>query len=144
MTLRELLEKLPDSEAHGDMLVSISFLTCDSRSVLPGTLFFALRGAQTDGHSYIEQAFAAGAAAVVLAQVDRRLIAGVLLGVEHERAHAARDDAALLEHAQRAGVRARAVVAGFASADVARSMFASSVSGLSSKRSKAASSSSAS
>jgi len=66
MTLRELLEKLPDSEAHGDTAVTISALTCDSRAVLPGTLFFALRGAQADGHRYIGQAAAAGAAAVVL------------------------------------------------------------------------------
>lgn len=66
MTLRELLEKLPDSEIHGDTNASVSSLTCDSRAVLPGALFFALRGAQTDGHRYIEQAVAAGAAAIIL------------------------------------------------------------------------------
>ena len=33
MTLRELLEKLPDSEIHGDPSVCISSLTCDSRAV---------------------------------------------------------------------------------------------------------------
>lgn len=66
MTLCELLEKLPDPETHGDTTVTISSLTCDSRAVMPGTLFFALRGVQADGHSYIEKAVAAGAAAVVL------------------------------------------------------------------------------
>lgn len=66
MTLRELLEKVPDSEAHGDMAVNIGALTCDSRAVSPGTLFFALHGTQVDGHSYIGRAVAAGAAAVVL------------------------------------------------------------------------------
>lgn len=69
MTLRELLEKLPDSEAHGDTAVQISSLTCDSRAVVPGSLFFALRGAQTDGHRYLGQAVAAGAAAVILEDV---------------------------------------------------------------------------
>ncbi len=66
MTLRELLENQSVSEVHGNAAVPISSLTCDSRAVLPGTLFFALRGAQTDGHRYIEQAVAAGAAAGVL------------------------------------------------------------------------------
>ncbi len=66
MTLRKLLEKLSDSETHGDTSVSISSLTCDSRAVQPGALFFALRGVQADGHRYIEKAVAAGAAAVIL------------------------------------------------------------------------------
>jgi UDP-N-acetylmuramoyl-L-alanyl-D-glutamate--2,6-diaminopimelate ligase len=66
MTLCELLEKLPDAQTHGDSSVSITGLTCDSRAVRPGALFFALRGVKTDGHRYIEQAVAAGAAAIVL------------------------------------------------------------------------------
>ncbi|HIJ82227.1 MAG TPA: UDP-N-acetylmuramoyl-L-alanyl-D-glutamate--2,6-diaminopimelate ligase [Desulfuromonadales bacterium] len=66
MTLHELLKKLPDSEIHGDSSVSITGLTCDSRAVQPGALFFALRGTQADGHRYISQAVAAGAAAVIL------------------------------------------------------------------------------
>jgi UDP-N-acetylmuramoyl-L-alanyl-D-glutamate--2,6-diaminopimelate ligase len=66
MTLRELLEKLPETEIHGDTSVCINSLTCDSHAVLPGALFFALRGVQADGHQYIGKAVAAGAAAVVL------------------------------------------------------------------------------
>ena len=66
MKLRELLEKLSDKETHGDMEVPICALTCDSRLVQPDTLFFALRGSQTNGHDYIDRAVAAGAAAVVL------------------------------------------------------------------------------
>ena len=66
MTLGELLEKVPEYQIHGDSSVSITGLTCDSRAVQSGALFFALRGVQTDGHRYIEKAVAAGAAAVVL------------------------------------------------------------------------------
>jgi len=43
----------------------ITFLTCDSRQVKPGTLFFALRGATVDGHRFIPAAIEAGAAAIV-------------------------------------------------------------------------------
>lgn len=66
MTLRELIENLPGAEIHGETNFSVKALTCDSRTLLPGGLFFALRGAQADGHLYIGKAAAAGAAAVIL------------------------------------------------------------------------------
>ena len=66
MTLNDLLEKIVATEIHGDGSVEITSLTCDSRAVSPGTLFFALRGSKVDGHRFIAQAVAAGAAAVVL------------------------------------------------------------------------------
>lgn len=44
----------------------IEFLTCDSRQVKSGTLFFALKGATVDGHRFIQAAIDAGAVAVVL------------------------------------------------------------------------------
>lgn len=37
----------------------------DSREIGPGDLFFAMRGAETDGHRFLDQAFAAGAAGAV-------------------------------------------------------------------------------
>jgi UDP-N-acetylmuramoyl-tripeptide--D-alanyl-D-alanine ligase len=40
-------------------------VTIDSRSVQPGQLFVAIRGERHDGHDYIEQAVAAGAAGVL-------------------------------------------------------------------------------
>jgi len=38
----------------------------DSREVQPGGLFFALRGAETDGHRFIADAVAKGAAGIVV------------------------------------------------------------------------------
>ena len=35
----------------------------DSREVLPGDLFIALKGAESDGHRFVEAAFGRGAAA---------------------------------------------------------------------------------
>lgn len=46
--------------------ISVSGITIDSRTVKEGDCFVALKGAQTDGANYIEQAIAAGAAAVLL------------------------------------------------------------------------------
>jgi UDP-N-acetylmuramoyl-tripeptide--D-alanyl-D-alanine ligase len=46
----------------------VSGVEIDSRDVLPGDLFFALKGESTDGHRFLEGAFAKGAAAAV---VDR-------------------------------------------------------------------------
>lgn len=66
MHLTQLLHGISLLTNHGDLDCEISSLTCDSRQVGPGTLFFALRGSKTDGHRYIPQAVAAGAAAVVL------------------------------------------------------------------------------
>lgn len=66
MKLGELLEKLGGFDIHGDASVSITSLTCDSRKVQPGSLFFALRGTSFDGHQFIESALAAGAAAVAV------------------------------------------------------------------------------
>jgi UDP-N-acetylmuramoyl-L-alanyl-D-glutamate--2,6-diaminopimelate ligase len=51
------------SPRHGDP--RITGITMDSRSVQPGDLFVAVRGAQFDGHCFVDAAVAAGAAAVV-------------------------------------------------------------------------------
>jgi len=65
-SLSDLLEALPErtllSSADG---VAITDLTCDSRLVGAGTLFVAVPGTQVDGHKFIPQAVAQGAAAVV-------------------------------------------------------------------------------
>ncbi|MCZ7682013.1 MAG: UDP-N-acetylmuramoyl-tripeptide--D-alanyl-D-alanine ligase [Sandaracinaceae bacterium] len=53
-------------------------VTTDSRSVEPGNVFVALRGAAHDGHAYVPQAIASGAHAVV---VERALDAPDGVGV---------------------------------------------------------------
>ncbi|HEX6348076.1 MAG TPA: Mur ligase family protein, partial [Candidatus Dormibacteraeota bacterium] len=51
----------------------VSSFHTDSRQVVPGGLFFALKGAETDGHRFLADAVSRGAAAVV---VDRDVEAG--------------------------------------------------------------------
>jgi len=70
MRLEQLLHEIPLQASHGDLDVTVSALTCDSRQVTSGTLFFALHGSKIDGHRFISQAVAAGAAAVVLEDVS--------------------------------------------------------------------------
>lgn len=51
---------------HGDAATGVQSVTHDSRAVGAGSLFVAVPGFRSDGHSFIAQAVAAGAAAVVV------------------------------------------------------------------------------
>lgn len=65
MSLHGLLEGIETLETFGDLQVEIGGLCYDSRQVTRGSLFFALPGAQTDGHEYIAEALERGAGGVV-------------------------------------------------------------------------------
>ena len=65
MRLATLLAALPSYELHGDPEVEISQIVPDSRQVGPGALFVAVPGLHHDGHRYIPDAIARGAAAIV-------------------------------------------------------------------------------
>jgi UDP-N-acetylmuramyl pentapeptide synthase len=73
---RELLEAVEVLSTGGDPNVAITGITYDSRQVQPGFLFVAIKGFKSDGHDYIQESLALGAAAVV---VERRV--GFLPGV---------------------------------------------------------------
>src|SRR5258708_16548152 len=70
LTLLELLEATGGGEIGGTQ-VGNTFDTyhTDSREVVQGGVFFALRGGKTDGHRFIADALGRGAAALV---VERR------------------------------------------------------------------------
>ncbi|MEO8886847.1 MAG: UDP-N-acetylmuramoyl-L-alanyl-D-glutamate--2,6-diaminopimelate ligase [Mucilaginibacter sp.] len=63
--LSDILQGLPFTELQGSADVTISTVVFDSRKVVPGCLFVAVRGTVVDGHDYIEQAVKNGAAAVI-------------------------------------------------------------------------------
>lgn len=54
------------SPAAGDAGVVISSIEYNSAGVVPGSLFVAIEGTQSDGHSYVRDAVARGASAVVV------------------------------------------------------------------------------
>ena len=69
-SLKELLVGLGDVRVVGDENAEVSSLAYDSRQVSSGTAFVAVRGAERDGHEFIEQAVQRGASVVVADNED--------------------------------------------------------------------------
>ena len=66
-SFQSLLQGLTVLSRSGDWTTKITGLVTDSRRVLPGSLFFALPGLRVDGHDYLNDVIARGAAAVISA-----------------------------------------------------------------------------
>lgn len=59
--------------------VAVSDVHLDSRHVVPGSLYTAIKGSQADGHAFIEQAVASGAVAVAVEDSPRIDVPHLLL-----------------------------------------------------------------
>ncbi|MHB8145788.1 MAG: UDP-N-acetylmuramoyl-L-alanyl-D-glutamate--2,6-diaminopimelate ligase [Vulcanimicrobiaceae bacterium] len=65
--IADLLPRLPASTlVVGDRQRAVTSLVVDSRRVVIGALFVALRGEHVDGHAFVEQALARGAASILV------------------------------------------------------------------------------
>lgn len=64
-TLGVLCDGLTVDSFVGDRQQSITCIVTDSRRVVPGALFFAIRGLRTDGNEYIDEAIDRGAVGII-------------------------------------------------------------------------------
>lgn len=64
-TIQQLIQEIPNAEVIGNAGITVLHLTYDSRMVGEGSLFFAVKGTQVDGHKYINDVIEKGAAAIV-------------------------------------------------------------------------------
>ena len=64
-TFEALLQGLPILDRTGDWHARISCIVTDSRRIIPGALFFALPGQRANGHAFLDDAIARGAAAII-------------------------------------------------------------------------------
>jgi UDP-N-acetylmuramoyl-L-alanyl-D-glutamate--2,6-diaminopimelate ligase len=64
MQVRELLKGVDIVGTKGNLDVEVSNLIYDSRKVVPGVAFVALKGARSDGHQYINEVIEKGAVVV--------------------------------------------------------------------------------
>ena len=97
MTFQEILEGAEVLSQTGE--AAVSGLEYDSRRVKKGDVFLAMRGETSDGNKFIDQAIAAGAAAVVTdseAEIPREGVAWAV--VPHGRRALARLSANLYKH----------------------------------------------
>jgi len=62
-----------DYLSYGDLPLRINKISNNSRTVIPGDLFFAIRGIQADGHSFIPMAVENGAAAIVVEKYQKNI-----------------------------------------------------------------------
>jgi UDP-N-acetylmuramoyl-L-alanyl-D-glutamate--2,6-diaminopimelate ligase len=69
MRLSKLLQSIESETIYGSGDPEITGIHYDSRTVKPGGLFFALKGASVDGHAFIPAAVDNGAAAVIAEHV---------------------------------------------------------------------------
>lgn len=77
MKLEKIIKGITVNEIIGDASQEISGINMDSRLIEPGHIFVAVKGTQTDGHTYIQKAIEKGARTVVCENLPETLIENV-------------------------------------------------------------------
>lgn len=66
MQLAQLINELGSTDVQGTTLVDITHISHDSKQIGQNGLFVALKGAQSDGHSFVAEAVSSGARALIV------------------------------------------------------------------------------
>lgn len=77
VVLQDILYRVSIRSVVGSTALEITSLQIDSRLVVPGTCFIALRGSLQDGHAHIDDAIRRGAVAVVCEQLPLSVVEGI-------------------------------------------------------------------
>lgn len=77
MKLKEILYKVAIEAVHGSTEVEVETILMDSRKVVPNSLFVAIKGTLSDGHSFIDKAIALGASVIVCENIPENIVASV-------------------------------------------------------------------
>ncbi|HTO16153.1 MAG TPA: UDP-N-acetylmuramoyl-L-alanyl-D-glutamate--2,6-diaminopimelate ligase [Edaphocola sp.] len=73
MNLKVLIQSIETVTITGNTSVEVNDLILDSREVLTGNLFFAVKGTVVDGHQFIEEVVAKGAVAIVCEDLPKNI-----------------------------------------------------------------------
>lgn len=81
MKFEEIVQKIGVLSVHGSTQVEVASLGINSREVSKGQCFVAMRGTQIDGHTFIADAAAKGATAIICEQLPDTLSPNVCYAV---------------------------------------------------------------
>ncbi|MEA2105751.1 MAG: UDP-N-acetylmuramoyl-L-alanyl-D-glutamate--2,6-diaminopimelate ligase [Bacteroidota bacterium] len=75
--LNDILKEIQIIKQTGNIDIPVKEIIFDSRKVTPGCLFIAVKGTQTDGHQYINQAVEKGAKAIICEKLPENVVSGI-------------------------------------------------------------------
>ena len=66
MELKKILSGIEGLKAKGNLDIDVTNIECDSKKIQKGDMFVAIKGYDSDGHDYIDEAIENGASVIVI------------------------------------------------------------------------------
>ena len=77
MKLEKLISGITTKHIIGETSIEITGINIDSRAIENGHVFVAVKGTQTDGHTFIEKAIEKGASAIICENIPTNIVEDV-------------------------------------------------------------------